>query len=200
MRFYLQLIWYYVENMLPGILAAAALYACLYRLRMRRLTARQLESTLQREVLLVLFWMFCGGMAVLTLTPWGFHWRTLLQHGILSDQGTFFALGDVNLIPFRSLELGHQTVYTVFNLLGNLAMFVPFGFFAALLWRGFRGKQALITGLCITAFIECWQLLVGRAFDIDDLALNTLGVLCGYWLWCGLGRRGRYCKQAGSES
>mgnify|MGYP002234153993 CR=1 FL=1 len=34
----------------------------------------------------------------------------------------------------------------------------------------------------ITGFVECWQLLVGRAFDIDDLILNTLGVLTGFWL------------------
>lgn len=199
MRFYLQLIWYYVENMLPGILAAAGLYACLYVPRKRRLVSMGLKSTLRREVLLILFWMFCGGMAVLTLTPWGFHWRILLEYGVISDQGTFFALGDINLIPFQSLELGYQSMYTVFNLLGNIIMFLPFGFFAALLWRDFGWKSALLVGGCITGFIECWQLLVGRAFDVDDLAFNTLGVLCGYWLWVGLGRFGLYCKQAGSE-
>ena len=62
-------------------------------------------------------------------------------------------------------------------------MFLPFGFFPALLWRGCTWKRALATGLCVTGFIECWQLLVGRAFDIDDLWLNTLGALCGFWLW-----------------
>lgn len=45
-----------------------------------------------------------------------------------------------------------------------------------------------MTGLCVTGFIECWQLLVGRAFDIDDLMLNTLGALCGFWLWLLLKR------------
>ena len=35
----------------------------------------------------------------------------------------------------------------------------------------------------------CWQLLVGRAFDIDDLILNTLGVLAGFWLLRLLERR-----------
>lgn len=54
-------------------------------------------------------------------------------------------------------------------------MFLPFGFFPALLWRGCTWKRALAAGLCVTGFIECWQLLVGRAFDIDDLWLNTLG-------------------------
>ena len=44
-------------------------------------------------------------------------------------------------------------------------------------------RRALLTGFAITAFVECWQLLVGRAFDIDDLLLNTLGVCCGHLLW-----------------
>ena len=47
---------------------------------------------------------------------------------------------------------------------------------------------ALAAGLCVTGFIECWQLLVGRAFDIDDLWLNTLGAFCGFWIWCLLDR------------
>ena len=62
-------------------------------------------------------------------------------------------------------------------------MFVPFGLFAAFLWRGFQWKNALLLGFCITTFIECAQLFVGRAFDIDDIILNTLGILCGFWLW-----------------
>ena len=70
-----------------------------------------------------------------------------------------------------------------YMLLGNIVMFLPFGFFAALLWRGYTWRRALVTGLGITGLIECWQLCVGRAFDIDDIWLNTLGVLCGYGLW-----------------
>ena len=63
-------------------------------------------------------------------------------------------------------------------------MFLPFGFFPALLWRGCTWKRALAAGLCVTGFSECWQLLVGRAFDIDDLWLYTRGAFCGFWSWC----------------
>ncbi len=128
---------------------------------------------------MTLFWMFCGGMALVTLTP---RWvvqalADLLQGCGWNGEGNpFFALGTVNLVPFRTLGDGYI-------LAGNLIMFLPFGFFPALLWRGCTWKRALATGLCVTGFIECWQLLVGRAFDIDDLWLNTLGALCGFWLW-----------------
>ena len=70
----------------------------------------------------------------------------------------------------------------LYILLGNILMFLPFGFFPALMWRGFTWKRALLTGGCVTGFIECWQLVVGRAFDIDDLWLNTLGAMAGFWL------------------
>lgn len=119
---------------------------------------------------------------MLTLTPWGFDWRAVLRWGLAEP---FFQLGDVNLVPFQTFGLSGILLYT---LLGNIVMFLPFGFFPALLWRGYTWRRALVTGLCVTGFIECWQLLVGRAFDIDDLLLNTLGALCGCWLWRLLNR------------
>ena len=133
---------------------------------------------------MALFWMFCGGMALVTLTP---RWvvqalADLLQGCGWNGEGNpFFAPGTVNLSPFRTLGDGYI-------LAGNLIMFLPFGFFPALLWRGCTWKRALAAGLCVTGFIECWQLLVGRAFDIDDLWLNTLGAFCGFWSWCLLDR------------
>ena len=65
-------------------------------------------------------------------------------------------------------------------------MFIPFGFFGALLWRGWTLRRSLLAGLCGVIVIECCQLCVGRAFDIDDVLLNTLGVLAGFLLWKGL--------------
>ena len=204
MRFYLHLVWYYVENMLPGILGAVLAFACLRPWRQRRLKALGLSSVRLREGVLLLFWAFCGGMAILTLTPWGFHWVTLLRYGIISDHGTFFSLGTVNLIPFQSLEWGAQTKFTLFNLLGNIIMFLPLGFFTALLWRCTR-KRVFLIGLSITGFIEIWQLFVGRAYDVDDLLLNTLGVMCGFWLWklLNVGMRQRFhlhCQKIESET
>lgn len=172
----------YLRRMLPGILAALAVYGCLYPGRHRRLRTVGLVSLRRRKITLALFWMFCGGMAMLTLTPWGFDLTAVLRRGW---EGPFFRLGAVNLIPFQTVSLRGMLLYT---LLGNVLMFLPFGFFPALLWRGSTWKRALLTGLCVTGFIEGWQLLVGRAFDIDDLWLNTLGAMVGFWLWCLLDR------------
>lgn len=166
----------YLRKMLPGVLAALAVYGCLYPRRCRRLQAAGLISLRRREIALVLFWMFCGGMVMLTLTPREFDLIAALRWGWA---GPFFRLGSVNLIPFQTVRLNGMLLYI---LLGNILMFLPFGFFPALVWRESAWKRALLTGFCVTGFIECWQLLVGRAFDIDDLWLNTLGAMAGFWL------------------
>ena len=196
---YVWMTWSYLVKMLPGMLAALALYGCLYSRRMGKLKTMGLASSRGREAVLVLSWMFCGGMAMVTLTPWGFSLFDVLRWGWA---GPFFQLGYVNLVPFQTFCLSGVLLYT---LLGNIIMFLPFGFFPALLWRGYTWKRALVTGLCVTDFIECWQLIVGRAFDIDDLMLNTLGTLCGFWLWKGLDARmprglRMHCKEIESET
>ena len=164
----------FIARMAPGLVLAAILFSAVYPLRRNCLNQKNLVSPPVREVLLALFWMFCGGMAVLTLTPPGFDWRVLM-HG--SWSAPVFSVGSLNLIPFRTF--GQSTLI----LLGNIVMFVPFGLFSAFLWRAFQWKRALVMGISITVVIECSQLFLGRAFDIDDLMLNAFGVLCGYWLW-----------------
>ena len=167
----------YLLYMTPGLAFGALVFLVLLRYRRRRLEARGLHSGALRECGVCLFWMYCGGMAAVTLFP-GPGWLLDVLRG--ADHVPLFDLGGldrrVSLLPFSDLDSG-------FNLAGNIVMFLPFGFFAALLWRGFNGKRAAALGLMITVCIECWQLFVGRATDVDDIILNTLGVFCGYWLW-----------------
>ena len=168
-----------------GALPALAAFACFFPPRQRRLADQRLSSSAWREGMLALFWMFCGGMALLTLTPRWVVWSLIdCLHGYRWNVGgyPFFERGTMNLKPFQTFR------FDTYILAGNIIMFTPFGFFAALLWRGYTWRRALLTGVCITGFIECWQLCVGRAFDIDDLLFNTLGVLCGFWIWLGLRR------------
>lgn len=180
----------HLVDMLPGAALAAVLFACLRPWRKRRLSARGLRSTPPREILLLLFWLFSGGMAAITLTPRWLGFGSVLRYGLppavtvfSADGGaSLFAPGDINLTPFQTFG---QIRYV---LLGNIVMFVPFGLFPGLLFRGFNWKRALLSGFCVTAFIECWQLCVGRAFDIDDLMLNTFGAFCGWLLALALRR------------
>ena len=164
--------------MLPGVIGAGVLFFLLLGRRKKRLTACGFASGCLRECGMFLFWTFSGGMAVITLCPepgwlacglgWGY-WTPYFDLGHITYR--------TNLIPFVQMD------GSLYNLVGNIVMFLPFGFFAALLWRGCTWKRAVLMGLGITTCIECWQKLVGRYFDVDDIILNTLGVLCGYLLW-----------------
>ncbi|MEE1032504.1 MAG: VanZ family protein [Ruminococcus sp.] len=68
------------------------------------------------------------------------------------------------------------------NIGGNIIGFVPFGFFLPLLQHKVRkcwktGTLGFLLSLCIETCQFCWK--VG-SFDVDDLLLNTIGVLIGY--------------------
>lgn len=168
----------YLFTMLWGAVPALALFFLLRPLRTRRLQGKKLYSHISREIVLALFWMYCGAVAIIALTP---RWVIYAFEDLFSglpwnpDGKPFFSPGSVSLKPFKTFA------YSSYVLAGNVVLFVPFGLLATLLWRGYRWWKALMLGLDITLFIELWQLFVGRACDVDDLALNTFGVLCGYW-------------------
>ena len=175
----------YFVRMLPGLLGAAVAFFALRPWRMKRLAGLELSSPLLREGALLLFWLYCGGIAILALTPYWFDWLALIR-GLRPIHPPFFALGRIELAGGFQ-DFGSQNsflrIWALYILLGNIVMFMPFGFFTALLWRGFTWRRALAVGAAVTLSVECWQLVVGRAFDVSDIILNTLGVLCGCWVW-----------------
>lgn len=168
--------------MLPGMGAGALLWMILLPARRKRLARRGLASGRARECAMLLFWMFSGGMAVITLVPTP-EWLFLgLTQGVWHLYFNASGLARrVNLMPFSQMD-------GLFNIIGNIVMFLPFGFFLSLLWRKCSGKRAIALGWGITCGIECWQIFLGRVFDTDDIILNTLGVFCGYLLWVPLRR------------
>jgi hypothetical protein len=72
---------------------------------------------------------------------------------------------------------------------GNLALLAPLGVLLPIVFNRLRGplRLALVCGL-ISLTIETVQgnLIAGRAFDADDVILNTVGVVLAYLL---IGRR-----------
>ncbi|WP_399441952.1 VanZ family protein [Streptomyces sp. WAC08241] len=97
-----------------------------------------------------------------------------------------------NLTPGSSIRayLGQpEFVETVKQLGGNVLLGVPFGILLPLLSLRTRGlvRVALLT-IVTMLLVELVQgaLITGRAFDIDDVLLNTTGALLGYLL---IGRR-----------
>ena len=85
---------------------------------------------------------------------------------------------NISLIPFSDEThwLGVQRVL-------NAVMFAPFGFLLPVLWRGCRKwSVTTLAGFLLSLTIEILQMFCFRATDVDDLLMNTLGALLGYFL------------------
>lgn len=187
-------VWWYMNEMLPLALVALGVLLTCRGWRKRRLADRGLVSGMAREVLLALFVAFCAGLAALTLFPGGFwdlytHWRYGGQWSGFRSWPEIVARLELlpeMLTPFQEITRAWRTGLDIlwFMLLGNIVMFMPLGFFPALLWRKWRWWKSLLVGFCASFTIEFTQFFIGRFTDIDDVILNTTGALAGYWLYC----------------
>ena len=97
------------------------------------------------------------------------------------------ASAGVNLIPFKEI-LRHKFNSTLFyyNVIGNIALFVPFGYFVSRHTRAKKAGHLLIATAIVSFTIEATQYKIGRAFDVDDILLNVIGALCGFLLYIAL--------------
>lgn len=87
----------------------------------------------------------------------------------------------INLVPFATIRLEAGLLNRdlgLLNILGNIALFVPIGLFAVLSGR-FRVRGAVCLGVLLSVLVEMAQYVVGRSSDVDDVLLNTVGVVVG---------------------
>ena len=138
-----------------------------------------------RRVIVVLFWIY----AVLML------WLMFGQRLLWIDGDAWLEnyraelLGSINLVPFRTIGsfvrslLRGWAAHAASNLFGNVLMFVPLGFglpFLSKRAKTFFGCVFLSFLIIFTAeTIQLFTLL--GFFDVDDLILNLVGVVIGYW-------------------
>ena len=91
----------------------------------------------------------------------------------------------VRFLPLVSTILFVQNTTSwesiIINLLGNIIMFIPFGFLGWLNAKYFSFKKLIVDFLSALIIVEALQYLTRLGvFDIDDLALNSLGVWIGF--------------------
>ncbi|NCB63877.1 MAG: VanZ family protein [Clostridia bacterium] len=184
-RFFVDTAWDFVLDMLLPMLAAAIIFFLTASSRKRRLAGAGQRSGKAREAVLFIFVLFCTGLAALTMTPPNFFCS--LRDGSVPVLAAPFS-GGVNLVPTVFNPNTWDGLWQLFMNLANIGMFLPLGLFPALLWDRPRWWRAVLVGGGSSLLVEAVQLLIGRATDVDDLILNTLGALCGYWLYLLLRR------------
>lgn len=174
---------YVVQMALPSLLGVL-LWGIFYPVRKRRRESRGISVGSGREKALFLLFLYTAGLFALTLTPAGF-WDAVLQGKPPHLPPAF--RGSVNLIPIRQswallryyVRNGLWDAVWV-NFPGNVIMFLPYGLFSGLLSDRPRWWKSTLVTFGVSLFIECFQLLVSRGTDVDDLILNTIGGLLGH--------------------
>lgn len=138
-----------------------------------------------REIILFIFFVYFLFLLLLTIFKGGriefsnqFNSYMYREHGLL---------GIINIVPiketintFMHSETGMRN--SLRNLIGNILVFMPLGFFIPLLFEKFNNlKKVLKVGCLSSLAIELSQLFVGsNVCDIDDVIYNTLGALAGF--------------------
>lgn len=136
------------------------------------------------ELLRWLFVCYLMGLINLVLVPnhlWTYIWFFLKNGYSGCEIGPLFS-GSVNLEPTLLKWLtGEVTLgrWVVKMLIGNFLMFLPMGFFLAVVPDQANGRSILKFAVLIPIVIEVIQPVLGRSFDVDDLILNFLGILAG---------------------
>lgn len=169
----------YIINMLPYMIITIPIYLIV---RFIFLKCKDRKINWYHEIVLCLFVLFIVGLASQTIIP-------KFESGIGGFKIINSGIHETNLIPFKVLIETYNEVfvngyinYFLINFLGNIILFMSFGFIIPLLWN-VSDKKVIVIGFCSSLFIEISQLFLTRGTDIDDLMLNTLGVLLGLLLY-----------------
>lgn len=135
-------------------------------------------SRLSREAALWLLWAAAVAIISSTLSSDGTVTGLVISPQFATSSAYY------NYIPGRILRRLLSTEGAAFwnfllvNIVGNVAIFIPFGFAVRLVSR--RGIIfSTAAGAALSLFVEICQIPMPRYTDVDDLLLNTAGALIG---------------------
>jgi glycopeptide antibiotics resistance protein len=94
--------------------------------------------------------------------------------------------GHANFVPFKTIlpyVLGDKGwIIAGINLVGNISLLIPIGFLVPFVWKNMTWRKSLALAVGTGLVIEILQVVLRVGiFDIDDVILNALGVMIGYW-------------------
>lgn len=99
----------------------------------------------------------------------------------------------INIIPFKNVFIFVTTPYItpsyvfsfIKNIFGNMILFLPMGYFLPCIFNKFsKVKIYIIINFLLSLFIEITQVIFMLGlFDVDDIILNILGAVIGFYLF-----------------
>ena len=173
-----------------SFLAAESALAAVWLLVRIIIWMRQRSIDWKRELVLVFMYINLAVITRFVLFP-----RDLADDHIqplVFDAAAVFPLR-INLVPLVHL-LDYDSVRDIiWNVAGNAALFIPSGILLPIIYKQRNCFWKVVaSGALISLFIEILQLpFPSRASDIDDLILNTIGIIAGYGIYMAFRHPGR---------
>ena len=151
------------------------------------LKSKERKIYFAQELVRAIFACYITGLISLVVLPINF-WLKLYDgifFGWWGELGTFFSLGEINLVPAMVKILSGELVlgsWVKEMLVGNVLMFVPFGLFLPFITRNITSKNIFLIAVAVPLAVEVFQLVLGRSLDVDDLICNFVGIVAGYFI------------------
>lgn len=151
----------------------------------------QEKSKIREFWLRILFIIYC--ILLITILFLNNEYRMYDFHGININTFSREHFETINIIPFSTI-IGYiygllfkdvSMSIVIINLVTNLLLFSPMGFFIPLLFKNriTNIKQFIILIIILSLFVEILQFITYRgSTDIDDIILNTMGAIIVYAL------------------
>ena len=165
-----------------SFLAAESAYTAAWLLVRISMWIRRRDIDWKREAVLVLMYIDLAVIIRFVFFP-----KALVNghvQPLIYDEAAAFPLR-INLVPLVHLFDYGNVRDIVWNVVGNAVMFIPSGIVLPIVYRQLNSFwKVAAAGAVISLCIEILQLpFPSRASDIDDLILNTLGVVVGYAIY-----------------
>lgn len=135
----------------------------------------------------LLFSCYLTGLISLVVLPANF-WLSFFDGiflGWWDEMLPIFSFGEFNLVPsFIKALSGELTIgsWVKTMLIGNIAMFLPMGFFLPFVTEKINRKNIFVVAIAVPFIVELLQMVFGRSFDIDDLSCNFIGIAVGFFI------------------
>lgn len=140
------------------------------------------KRTLSRKILISLFIIYITVVVSITVFPL-----------VIDPEMMVMTDKSIILIPFSTITdlLANATLGTiVLQIIGNIIMTVPYGVLIPFIVKRKRWYNYLIYTLVFPIAVELTQLIIClstnsfyRTVDIDDVILNSIGILIGYGIY-----------------
>ena len=140
-----------------------------------------------KEIMKLLFTCYLTGLISLVILPANF-WLDFFDGVFLcwwDEMLPIFSFGGFNLVPSLIKALsGELTIgsWVKTMLIGNIAMFLPLGFFLPFVTERVNRKNIFVVSIAVPFIVELLQMIFGRSFDVDDLICNFIGIVAGFFI------------------